>query len=685
MFAVSHSVAQPAEWTEIRDLLGPHHGPAAFDTNRGVGVLVEDTTGTTWEWDGFNWAVRSNGGPQGRVLSAAAYDSVRGVTVVFGGRIGSTYLNDTWEWDGAMWTERTTSGPSSRFGHAMAFDAARGVVVLFGGDAHIDPGAETWEWDGETWIRRNVSGPSGRWGHMMAYDYSRNVTVLYGGSRNPSSSGGNALRDTWEWDGAEWIERAITGPQPRQQGAMAFDSARDVCVLHGGTNQAPGPDPDTWEWNGLAWIQRDLPGPGARFAFWSFYDTAREELIVQSGLGFDASLRNRETWSYDGATWTVRRWGAPSTRVRATMAFDTNRSVAVLFGGDAGNNRYGDTWEWDRTAWRRVATTGPSARTHHAMAYDSVRGVTVLLGGSSGTHQTWEWNGAIWALRSTSLTRERTQMVFDEHRGRMVTFGGIPLNSETREWDGTMWQLRSNSGPTARSQHMMAYDFERRVTLLYGGVFSDEHLVWEWNGTDWMARNYVGAGPGPRMLAGMTFDRIRRVAVLFGGYVDNGVPIDETWEVGRRIVDPRTGFRSKRKIRTEHDIRLGCARGYCFWRSRGRPLRRHVAISSHTLYWRLRWRWGHRYSGPCDTHCAFRLSRSKSDRGRHGRGLGRRFHRPCDLAQFLRCTVLVRGAAPARASTAVRWWFLPILRPRRSQCVPRRFLAGSPARQCDGD
>ena len=51
--------------------------------------------------------------------------------------------------------------------HAVAYDTARGVTVLFGGDDD-DALADTWEWDGERWTHRPVSGPSVRNGHAMA-------------------------------------------------------------------------------------------------------------------------------------------------------------------------------------------------------------------------------------------------------------------------------------------------------------------------------------------------------------------------------------------------------------------------------------------------------------------------------------------------------------------------------------
>jgi hypothetical protein len=72
-----------------------------------------------------------------------AYDSARGVIVLFGGLNSSGYNGETWEWNGTAWTQRIVRGPSPREGHAMAYDAARRVTVLFGGR----DGA----YNGETW------------------------------------------------------------------------------------------------------------------------------------------------------------------------------------------------------------------------------------------------------------------------------------------------------------------------------------------------------------------------------------------------------------------------------------------------------------------------------------------------------------------------------------------------------
>src|SRR5262245_29444901 len=66
--------------------------------------------------------------------------------------------------------------PEARFGHVMAFHAASGKVILFGGERSVSARArlgDTWEWDGATWRRLDVTGPSPRMDAVMTYDSGR--------------------------------------------------------------------------------------------------------------------------------------------------------------------------------------------------------------------------------------------------------------------------------------------------------------------------------------------------------------------------------------------------------------------------------------------------------------------------------------------------------------------------------
>ena len=89
------------------------------------------------------WSQRSSAPtPPGRAYHAMAYDSVRGVTVLYGGRTSSGLVGDTWEWNGTAWRQCFPStSPGIRGFHAMAYDSLRQVVVLFGGFNNLS----TWQ------------------------------------------------------------------------------------------------------------------------------------------------------------------------------------------------------------------------------------------------------------------------------------------------------------------------------------------------------------------------------------------------------------------------------------------------------------------------------------------------------------------------------------------------------------
>ena len=266
-----------------------------------------------------------------------AYDSTRGVTVLFGGISGThpnyVYNKDTWEWDGHDWVERSASGPAPASKAAMVYDELRGVTVLVGGEGSVGVGG-TWEWDGVRWTLRSNSGPSHRHSHAMAYDSDRGVTVLFG-SRFQSG-------ETWEWDGLAWELRSSTGPAPRWDHAMAYDSRRHVTVLYGGVYGSS----ETWEWDGRVWVRRTaFVGPELRMAHSMAYDSLRGATLLFSGLGTD-SRAALQTWEWDGVAWTLFSETGPPARLYSAMAYDSARRVTVLFAGVlAGALAVNDTWE----------------------------------------------------------------------------------------------------------------------------------------------------------------------------------------------------------------------------------------------------------------------------------------------------------------------------------------------------
>jgi hypothetical protein len=284
-----------------------------------------------------------------------AYDAARAVSVLFGGYYydGSGHpLNDTWEWDGVDWVQRTpATKPTPRDFHGMAYDSARGVTVLFGGLVNSSYFAnDTWEWDGTSWVQRTpVTVPAARGDHAMAYDNARGVTVLFGGTNQSGS-----LNDIWEWDGSDWEQRTpATAPPARRWHAMAYDSARRVTVLFGGKNASNGEQDDTWEWDGVDWVQRTPASrPAARDGHTMAYDSARGVTLLFGGAIGDFGPYKDDTWEWDGADWVQRApESAPSPRGYHSTAYDVGNGQTVLFGGyyfSDGYNWLNDTWEYAR-------------------------------------------------------------------------------------------------------------------------------------------------------------------------------------------------------------------------------------------------------------------------------------------------------------------------------------------------
>ena len=196
--------------------------------------------------------------------------------------------------------------------------------------------------------------------------------------------------------------------------------------------------------------------------------------------------------------------------------------------------------------WRlRTPGEAPSPRFGHAMACDSTRSVVVLFGGAGSgdttsagdiSRETWEWNGLQWHQQArwfalTPADRYAHAMAYDSDRRVTVLFGGndgASALNDTWEWDGTGWTEKFPANPpSARSGHAMVYDTARQRVVLFGGT-SGGNQTWEWNGQDW-TQMAPATRPYLRHDHAMAYDYGRSMVVLFGG--DSGIARNnETWE-----------------------------------------------------------------------------------------------------------------------------------------------------------
>jgi GH35 family endo-1,4-beta-xylanase len=316
---------------------------------------------------------------------------------------------------------------------------------------------------------------------------------------------------------------------------MAYDNARRMTVLFGGY-ASYGFDGETWEWNGDCWTYRANTGPYPVYDHAVAYVHHREALVIYGGrLG---GWISGDLWEWDGIDWIYWPYfpGYPSPRYGHAMVYDPDDRRIVLFGGYDGENFLGDTWEWSGSHWALVhpgdpdGIDAPSPRAGHAMVWDEDYRTVRLFGGQSSdgySDETWEWDGYWWWKGPPGpCACSEHAMAFDSQRAVTVVhaLGENGQANWTWEWSGYVWFLRETDAPV-RLGHVMAYDTARGLTVLFGGVngadqpYSD---TLEWDGTAWVTHPIQG--PPPAAGHSMTYDSARQKAVLFCA--------GETWEYG---------------------------------------------------------------------------------------------------------------------------------------------------------
>jgi len=198
--------------------------------------------------------------------------------------------------------------------------------------------------------------------------------------------------------------------------------------------------------------------------------------------------------------------------------------------------------------WQKQSPAlAPSPRKQTGFVYDALRGVIVAVGGTDwvvASGETWEYNGANWALREDVQPLPGllgAAVAYDSDRQVTVLFGGSGLGdneffNKTWEYNGLKWvQGTQAHAPSPRNGAAMAYNPTRQSMLLFGGYyrwgptrFFDD--TWEYVDSEWVQR-FPAHHPTARESAHMVYDSARRTLVMFGGGHDAGsVDFNETWE-----------------------------------------------------------------------------------------------------------------------------------------------------------
>ncbi len=113
-----------------------------------IAFLGEDWGGT-WTWKGSSWAKATLSlQPPRRQYFSMTYDPVLDRTILFGGKIGNTWLSDTWLFKDNNWSQVQGSvNPPARTTPVSFYDAVRGKVMLYGGEQGATILGDMWELD----------------------------------------------------------------------------------------------------------------------------------------------------------------------------------------------------------------------------------------------------------------------------------------------------------------------------------------------------------------------------------------------------------------------------------------------------------------------------------------------------------------------------------------------------------
>ncbi len=272
----------------------------------------------TWAFDGQNWTqLMPSIVPAARSHHRMAADEGRRRIVLYGGQLVGLADSALLEWNGVDWQRLAPAvGPVDRIvGHGLAYDSVRGLTVMFGGrtaGSGNTPLADTWEWDGRSWSLRDSGtvGLGGRHVHGMCYYTTGARTMILAGW-----NGSQFLYDQWEWQSPRLADYRVAGAGCSSGGMQPVLSAGaygpwsdddfDVSLALGTRN--PNSAVMLTGFSNTTWAGRNLP------VLLDPYGLTGCSLGIAAEIAYPMSLSGGTwTWSArippDQAFWGARFW-----------------------------------------------------------------------------------------------------------------------------------------------------------------------------------------------------------------------------------------------------------------------------------------------------------------------------------------------------------------------------------------
>lgn len=558
------------------------------------------------------WAGSAHNLPPSRSFHTLVGDSVGGRVILFGGfrsETSPTGLGDLWSYDFLQqdWRPLLSSGaaPAPNWLHASVYDGRLRRMYVLGGQSSalycLD--LQTLAW---SLVPTSGDVPPLLSGHAMIYDWRFKRLVVFGGNY------GNGL---WVLDLATkvWTQIPVAGPWPpgRSFHTLTAERLAPRAILYGGFDGGTTYFPDAWELNlaTLAWAQVVVPGAPleGRAYHAAALDPLFNKLIFTGGKGLRASWKDARaldlalstpfgptaweslsthgdapdpdqgsaeialrgkffqfggrsslsageynaSWSFDPTTnmWTPLDT-IPLDRMDAVAFLDPATLLFHMFGGVHGPQRLADTWNYDgdTDSWALLhPADSPSARAAAACAVDSAGRQGILFGGATATallKDTWAFSldSLQWTLVPTPTSPARRQYACaasDPLTRRIWMFGGRgqagPLSDlwyfapESLTWT----QVDRPGGPGPRYLSSMSFDRVRRKLLVFGGnndtTLSGELWSFQVDSQEWRPEPYGTISPSPREGHTAISDNQNQMVIYGGSTSAVGIPVSEVW------------------------------------------------------------------------------------------------------------------------------------------------------------
>jgi cysteine-rich repeat protein len=403
------------------------------------------------------------------------------------------------------------------------------------GDGHVDPGTKETCDDGN-WLNHDgcssacqledagyvvassTSGPGARLGAALSVDLRRRRIVLTGGQLKD----GAISDEVWAFAEGGWTLLPTRLPFPVAAHAQAYDPSRDVLMLCGGRDEGGRARGECVYFDGARWQKGFAVKP--RMGASLVWDHARQRFVLAGGVD-DGGAAVTSVTAGDLRGGAIVEFDGPKAAY-ATMVYDPRREVVVLSGGEADGKLLIDTWELAGATWRQVADA-PVERSGAAAYYNAISQKMVVVGGSDRhglLDEIATWDGTTWVeltgLPVRPTVRANASAAFDPDRGEALLFGGKDdvglLDSTWIQAGVSSWSELTPQFPESRTRHVLAHDWKRGRTVLWGGRRDDDgaYLGETWGaGAGRLAGGEVG-GCEPRSARG----RGRRLSSAGGGH-----------------------------------------------------------------------------------------------------------------------------------------------------------------------